>query len=139
MDVEVRFLQVHTSHRLLEWSGVVCVSLYHLTLSLSAYGHICFLITEHSRELYNHEAKTVPEKSNIGITISYESHLNLASYKVSDFDTVVSENEHFEVHSKAFSHIKKEDRSPILLKIYSIKSYIQLCRPPQVIPECACL
>ena len=36
----------------------------------------------------------MPEKSNIGITISYENHLNLASYKVSGFDTVVSENEH---------------------------------------------
>ena len=36
----------------------------------------------------------MPEKSNIGITIGYENYLNLASYKVSDFDTVVSENEH---------------------------------------------
>ena len=36
----------------------------------------------------------MPEKSNIGITTSYKNYLNLASYKVSDFDTVVSENEH---------------------------------------------
>ena len=36
----------------------------------------------------------MPEKSNTGITTGYENHLNLASYKVSDFDTVVSENEH---------------------------------------------
>jgi len=36
----------------------------------------------------------MPEKSNIDITTSYENHMNLASYKVSDFDTVVSENEH---------------------------------------------
>ena len=36
----------------------------------------------------------MPEKSNIGITTSYENCLKLASYKVSDFDTVVSENEH---------------------------------------------
>ena len=72
----------------------MCVSLYLLTPSLSARGHICFSITEHSRELYNYLAKTVPEKSNIGITIGYENYLKLASYKVSDFDTVVSENEH---------------------------------------------
>ncbi len=36
----------------------------------------------------------MPEKSNIGITTSYENCLKLASYTVSDFDTVVSENEH---------------------------------------------
>ena len=40
------------------------------------------------------EAKIMPEKSNIDITIGYENYWNLASYKVSDFDTVVSENEH---------------------------------------------
>ncbi len=72
----------------------MCVSLYLLTPSLSAHGYICFPITEHSRELYNYEAKIMPEKSNIDITTSYENCLNLASYKVSDFDTVVSENEH---------------------------------------------
>ena len=44
--------------------------------------------------LYDYEAKIMPEKSNIDITIGYENYLNVASYKVSDFDTVVSENEH---------------------------------------------
>ena len=73
----------------------MCVSLYLLTPSLSAYGYICFPIIEHSRELYNYEAKTVPKNSSVEITISYKNYLNLASYKVSDFDTVVSENEHF--------------------------------------------
>ncbi len=44
--------------------------------------------------LYDYEAKTMPKKSNAGITTGYENCLKLASYKVSDFDTVVSENEH---------------------------------------------
>ncbi len=38
----------------------------------------------------------MPEKSNIDITIGYENYLKLGSYKVFDFDTVVSENEHLD-------------------------------------------
>ena len=36
----------------------------------------------------------MPKKSNVDITTGYENYLELASEKVSDFDTVVSENEH---------------------------------------------
>ena len=50
--------------------------------------------------LYDYEAKTMPKKSNVGITTGYKNPLNLASYKVSDFDTVVSENEHLIVEKR---------------------------------------
>ncbi len=52
------------------------------------------LLRDKYNGLYNYEAKIMPEKSNVGITTGYEKPLNLASYKVSGFDTVVSENEH---------------------------------------------
>ena len=56
----------------------------------------------------------MPKKSNTDITTSYEKSPEFSVFKVSDFDTVVSENEHFEVHSKAFSEKKKgpATRSP---------------------------
>ena len=38
----------------------------------------------------------VPKDSNVEITMSYENFLKLTNWKVSDFDTVVSENEHLQ-------------------------------------------
>ncbi len=52
----------------------------------------------------------MPEKSNIETTTGYENYLNLASYKVSDFDTVVSENEHLIPSFALNLLIKKGDR-----------------------------
>ena len=51
-------------------------------------------VTQYETSLNKYEAKTMPKKSSIYITIGYEKSPKMDILKVSDFDTVVSENEH---------------------------------------------